>query len=500
MEQHIDGGKDRAKRLLYLGVDLGTTRLKAGLFDERGTLLAQASKGYPTYRPERGAAEQDGRQWWDALCACCRELGSHPAAGPEPLKRVGAVCVVGQGPTVVAADERGEPVRPAVTWADTRCQQEAEEIGAFAGYSSLARAMWIARHDAEACARARWFFQAFDYLSFRLTGEPVTVMPLVNSRPWSPEQIQASGIDPALFPERMLPPGHIMGYVTQEAASATGLVRGTPVISGTVDSFSHWVGVDMSEIGRMCDIGGTSEGLAVSVPEPVTDDKGRVWPRPTPAGGWVVSGAMSNGAGVLEWFRSRFFGDGAGYDEVIAEIAAVPPGAGGVIALPYLRGERVPIRDPAARGCFVGIGLEHGRAHLGRALLESVAFGIRSVVDVFREMGIEVRRIVATGGAARIPLWNQIKADVLGREVYVPTVTETGILGAAIIARAGLEKRPIGEIASGMVTLKERYEPEETNHARYQGLYARFRSLYEALREEFALLDAWVKEGGGRAL
>lgn len=495
----IDVHSSPAKGRLFLGVDLGTTHLKAGLFDEQGALLAQASKGYPTYRPERDAAEQDSRDWWAAFCECCRELDRQAAAGPDPLKRVDAICVVGQGPTMVAVDQDGEPVRPAVTWADTRCRQEAAELGVFAGYSSLARVMWIARHDAEACAKARWFFQAYDYLPFRLTGEPVTVMPLIDSRPWTPEQIQVSGVDPALFPPQMLPPGHVAGYVTKDAAQATGLAQGTPVITGTVDSFSHWVGVDMSEIGRMCDIGGTSEGIAVAVAEPVYDSQGRVWPLRNPAGGWVVTGAMSNGGSVLEWFRSRFYPGGTTYDDVTAELAAIAPGAEGLIALPYLRGERVPINDPAARATFFGVGVEHGRAHMGRALLEGVAFGVRSVMDAFGEMGIPVRRVVATGGAAKSRLWNQIKADVLGKEVHVPTVLETGILGAAIIARAGVEQRDIGAVAAGMVTLKEAYYPDEANHARYEALYTRYLSLYQSLREEFAALDALLKQSARQA-
>ena len=207
------------------------------------------------------------------------------------------------------------------------------------GYSSLARVMWIARHDPEACAKARWFFQSYDYLPFRLTDQPVTIMSLVGMKPWTPEQIAAAGVKAELFPPRMVPPGELIGHVTAAAAEATGLLEGTPVISGTVDSFSHWVGIDLSEPGRMCDIGGTSEGIAVAVEGPVADQRGRVGCLPNPAGGWVASGAMSNGGSVLQWFRSHFYGDDATYDDILAELAQVPAGAEGVVALPYLRGE-----------------------------------------------------------------------------------------------------------------------------------------------------------------
>ena len=141
-----------------------------------------------------------------------------------------------------------------------------------------------------------------------------------------------------------------------------------------------------------------------------------------------------------------------------------------------------------------GLGFEHGRAHVGRALLEGVAFGILSVKEIFSEMGIDVRRIVVTGGASRSVLWNQIKADVLGQEVYTPAEPESGILGAAIIARAGVENKPIGAVARGMITLKECYRPDEDRHSLYQQLYMRYLSLYDSLREEYQSLDTLIKQ------
>ena len=185
---------------------------------------------------------------------------------------------------------------------------------------------------------------------------------------------------------------------------------------------------------------------------------------------------MSNGGSVLQWFRSHFYGDDATYDDILAELAQVPAGAEGVVALPYLRGRGSPSTIRRHGRACSGLGFEHGRAHVGRALLEGVAFGILSVKEIFSEMGIDVRRIVVTGGASRSVLWNQIKADVLGQEVYTPAEPESGILGAAIIARAGVENKPIGAVARGMITLKECTVPTRI-HSLYQQLYMRYLSL-----------------------
>lgn len=474
----------------FVGVDLGTTQLKAALFDGRGRMLARASQRYPLERPAPDAAEQDAALWWQALCDCLQHIKAEAArAHPGAWERMAGVSVTGQGPTVVAVDAGGHPLRPAVTWADRRCQAEADELGVYAGYSALARILWVARHDPDVYARTRWFFESYDYLTFRLTGEPVTIVSLPGYEPWTREQLEGAGLDPSKFPSRMELLGTVVGAVSAPAAEATGLPPGTPVVAGTVDAFAHWLGLGMTEKGRLCDIGGTSEGVGLSWDEAITDYANGIHPMPNPAGaGWICGGSMSNGGSVLSWFRNGFYTDDTPFEHVLEDIARTPAGADGMVALPYLMGERAPVQDPLARGCFFGVGPEHGRAHFGRAVLEGVAFGIRQIAEALETAGGRVDHVVASGGATRSSLWTQIKADVLGRPVYIPAVTETGLLGAAILARAAVTGTPTAAVAAEMVALAERFDPDPERQAVYDALYPTYASLYAALKDEFPRL------------
>lgn len=481
----------------YIGVDLGTTQLKVALFDADGRMLRTASERYPLESPVPDAAEQDAARWWQALCVCLHRIKTGTErAGDTAWERIGGIAVAGQGPTVVAVDDKGEPLRPALTWADRRCQAEAEELGVHAGYSALARVLWIARHDQDVYRRTRFYFESYDYLAYRLTGEPVTISSLPGLEPWTDEQIGQAGLDRDKFPDRHELLGAVIGPVTPSAAEQTGLPTGTPVVTGTVDAFAHWLGIGMTVPGRMCDIGGTSEGLGLMWNEPLTDYENGVYPLPNPAGeGWICGGSMSNGGSVLAWFRNSFYEPDTPFEDVLEEIAQVPAGAGGLVALPYLMGERTPVSDPLARACFFGVGREHGRAHFGRAALEGVAFGMRQVVEALVAAGGQVDHVVASGGATRSRLWTQIKADVLGRPVHIPRVTESGLLGAAILARAAVTAQPVTAVIDAMVALTERFEPDPERHALYDRLYPTYAALYSALKDEFRRLD-----GARRAL
>lgn len=485
----------------YLGIDLGTTQLKVGLFDRKGRLLHMAAHGYPLTSPEPEAAEQDAGRWWEALLKALRDVRrqSDTAAGIASnvqvvgaWERIAAISVAGQGPTVVAVDSAGEPLRPALTWADRRCQPEADELGTNAGYSALARILWIARHDRDTYARTRWFFESYDYLTFRLTNEPVTIVSLPGLAPWNDQQIMQAGLDPDKFPSVQTLLGTVVGAVTEEAARVTGLRSGIPVVTGTVDAFAHWIGLGMNVHGRLCDIGGTSEGVGLSWPERLLDYENGIFPMPNPLGsGWVCGGSMSNGGSALAWFRDQFYAPTFSYETVLEDIAATPAGADGLIALPYLLGERIPVSDPLARACFFGVGREHGRAHFGRALLEGVAFGMRQVVDALEATGGNVDHVVASGGATRAQLWTQVKADVLGRSVHVPAVTESGLLGTAILARAAVTDRSVQDVADEMVVLEQRFDPIPEHKAVYDASYPTYAALYGALREQFhTLADA----------
>jgi gluconokinase len=243
----------------------------------------------------------------------------------------------------------------------------------------------------------------------------------------------------------------------------------------------------------MCNTAGTTDGIAVVCERRLDDPLNRVQSMPHiverhGARNWIVGGAMSSGGIMLDWFGRRFYAHLADpYLVVSDEAACVPVGAEGLIVLPYLLGERSPINDPDARSVFFGISETHTRAHLARAVLESVAFAVRDVCEAITEVGAEIAEVRIAGGASRSDVWNQIKADVLGRSVLVPSVADSGMLGAAIIAGWGIGCfADLADAAQTMVKFRAKLEPNQDHHAVYSRLFNFYRGLYAHLKSDFA--------------
>lgn len=476
---------------LVLGVDLGTTGFKAAAFDGEGRCVASGNVEYALDQPRSGWAEQPAERWWEAfqevLGQIRRELDT---------RRIGAISVAGQSPTVVPVAADGRTLRPAITWADRRAAPQAARMAETLGagtvnieFEALPRILWVRDLEPDVYEATAAFLQSYEFLAYRLTGSAVTIEPLDGLPPWTDERIAGVGLDRAKFPATTVAAGRVIGTVRGDVAAALGLPRDALVVSGTVDAFAHWIGVDLSRPGQLSNIGGTSEGVAFATDAALVDPRHRVFRMPSPFGkGWVVGGAMSNSGGLLDWTARRLFGGGVPIPTVLGEIASVRAGSDGLLALPYFRGERTPIYDDDARGCFFGVTLEHGPAHLGRALLEGVAFGLRQVVGILEEIGGDVGRIVVSGGTARADVWNRIKADVTGRTVHVPAVTDSGVLGAAILARAALDQEPLHEVARRMVHDREVIEPDPQNTAVFDQLYPLFLELYDHLKEPYRRL------------
>ncbi len=476
---------------LLLGVDLGTTGLKAGVFDERGNCLALAGQVYTLDQPRTGWAEQSAESWWNALQSVLAQLRQ-----TVDTRRVSALAIVGQSPTIVPVDEAGAALRPAITWADRRATEQAARMAELLGagpvsieFDVLPRVLWIRDHEPAVYGATSTFLHPHEYVNFRLTGEAVTVEPLENLPPWTDERLGRLDLDRKKFPARMVPAGQVIGTVLPTVAAELKLSPHTRVVSGTVDAFAHWVGVNLSGRGVLSNIGGTSEGFAYPSLEQLTDPQFRLFPMRSPFGqGWVLGGAGSNSGGLLDWTVGQLFGNTRSYDAVLAEIAGVPAGSQGLLALPYFRGERTPIYDAAARGTFFGLTQQHGPAHMGRALLEGVAFTTRQVMDILEEIGGEVQQLVVSGGTARAHPWNQIKADVTGKPVRVPAVTQSGVLGAAILAYAATAEQPLHAVALHMVHDQEVIEPDPNSTAIYQEMYPLFKDLYAQLNEPYRRL------------
>ena len=463
-----------------LGIDLGATEVKAGLVGLDGRLLAMARAGYALqvgHGP--GWAEQDPGAWWSAMTVAVGALRP-----PEPVDVV-AIGVDGHGPTLVPVDERGEATRAAVTFLDTRATAEAAELADATGIRGwalgpLPAALWLERHEPEVAARIRWYLTTWEWLAFRLTG--MAAAPLVPGQA-TPDASRLAGtglrLDRRPEPTAM---GTVVGRLTQTAAEALGLQPGIPVAGGTNDAFASYLGAGLTQSGDAYDPGGSAGGFGVYWHEAVEVPGAFVTPAPL-EGLYSVGAAMAATGRALDWFRDGVVGGGLTTERLLEEAGTTPPGADGVVFLPYLAGERSPIWDPDATGAFVGLTLTHGRAHLARAILEASALAIRHVAEPMLAAGVTVSAMRVCGGPARSETWNQIKADVTGFPVLVPAVLETAVLGSAMLGAVGIgASADVPTAVRSMTRIERRLEPRAEHRATYDRAFEVYRGLYPALR------------------
>jgi xylulokinase len=471
-----------ASQAAILGIDLGTTEVKAGLVGLDGRLLALARAGYATdVDAVTGRAEQDPEAWWGAIVTAVRELGRRTAGEAD----IAAIAVDGHGPTLVAVDDGGRPTRPAIIWQDTRARGEQAALTGATGLQGwalggLPAARWLERHEPETAARTRWYLTTWDFAALRLAGR--STLSLVAGQPF-PDGTTLAGV--GVPPGRIAEPvaaGTVIGGLTMEAASALGLRKGTPVVAGVVDAWSSFHGAGLTEAADAIDPGGAAGGFGVYWDRPldVAGSFSTIAPLP---GLFVVGGAMAATGRAIDWFRVDVLGGDVPTEVLLEEAAATPPGADGALFLPYLAGERSPIWDPEARGAFVGLTLGHRRGHLVRAVLEASAHAIRHVATPIIEAGADVRAMRVCGGPARSEAWNQVKADVTGFPVEVPAVLETGVVGSAILGATGIGAYPeLRAAIHGMTRVARRLEPR----AELRGLYDEAHAAYVALHPAIA--------------
>ncbi|MFO1541434.1 MAG: FGGY-family carbohydrate kinase [Chloroflexota bacterium] len=466
-----------------LGIDVGTTQVKVGAVTFAGRVLGIGRSGYPVERPRPGWAEQDPDAWWAAIVAATR--AALAAAPPGTAAAIRAIAVVGQGPTTVCTDAAGVPLRPAITWLDTRAAELAGTLGRAIGISSwqlgpLPHERWIATHAAELHARTAHFLGAWDWVTLRLSGEAIRAVTPGSGQP-TDATLRAGGADPARF-GRPVGWSEVVGTLLAGPAAELGLPPGIHVVAGGNDAFASFHGAAMTAPGDAVDTGGTSGGFGVYADRPLELPGTYLAPAALP-GTWILGGAMNATGRALAWLGEVSGGpDGAvPMDRLIAEAAAVPPGADGLVFLPYLAGERSPVWDARARGVFAGLTLTHGRGHLARAVLEGAAFALRHVAEPIVGAGVHVRSMVVSGTTGATRAWSVMKADITGFPVAIPEVPETALLGAAILGAlgAGAWPDPVGAIV-GMVRIAERIDPDPALADLYAARYAAYRALYPA--------------------
>jgi xylulokinase len=462
-----------------LGIDLGTTEVKAGLVTLDGRLLGLARAGYRTDNdPASGRAEQDPEAWWGAASTIVRKLAAD--AGAEIV----AIGLDGHGPSLVAVDDGGRPTRPAIIWSDGRAASEQAELAEATGLqgwalAGLPAALWVERNEPAVAASTRWFLATWEFLAFRLTG--VAATSLVAGQPYpSTDVLAAAGIEPDRIPAPVAA-GAVVGGLTSVAAEQLGLRPGTPVVAGVVDAWASYHGAGMSAAGDALDPGGAGGGFGVYWDRPLIVPGSFSTIAPLP-GLYSVGGAMAATGRAIDWFRGAILGESITTEALLGEAATTPPGADGVLFLPYLAGERSPLWDPTARGAFVGLSLAHGRGHLVRAIVEASAFAIRHVAEPILAAGVSVREMRVCGGPARSEMWNQVKADVTGFPVEIPAVLETAVVGAAVLGASGIGAyTEVTGAIRGMTRVARRLEPRPEFRDLYDAAYGAYTQLHPAI-------------------
>lgn len=469
---------EQGREAAILGIDLGTTEVKVGLVTLDGRLIGLARAGYHTdVAPASGRAEQDPDAWWGALTTAIRFLTANGRA------EILAISVDGHGPSLVAVDADGRPTRPAIIWQDSRATAEQAELAAATGLegwslAGLPAALWVERHEPAVAAATRWYLGTWEFVALHMTGR--AAITLVDGQPFPVgSTLTAAGIDSNRIPERIRA-GSTVGELTPEAAAQFRLRAGIPVVAGVVDAWASFHGAGMTAAGDATDVGGAAGGFGVYWDRPVHVPGSFVTIAPLP-GLFSIGGAMAATGRAIDWFRDIVATENS-TETLLEEAAAAPPGAGGILFLPYLAGERSPIWDPTARGAFVGLTLGHGRGHLARAILEAAAFAIRHVAEPILAAGIDVHEMRVCGGPARHESWNQIKADVTGFPVEVPAVLETAVVGTAVLGAVGIGAYPdVPAAIRGMTRVSRRLEPNPAHRDLYDNAYNAYVRLHPAI-------------------
>ncbi len=497
---------------LILAHDLGTTGDKASLFDRTGRLVASAFSGYDTQYPRPGWAEQDPRDWWRAAREATHSLLAASGRGAD---EIAVVSFSGQMMGCLPVDNAGRPLRSAIIWADQRAEREAgllcERVGAREVYEitghrasssyTAAKLLWIKHHQPELYRRTHRVLQAKDYLGYRLTGAYATDFSDASGtnlfdlarRAWSEGILQAMELDAALLPPAV-PSSTVIGEVTREAAEATGLAPGTPVVIGGGDGACATVGAGVVHPSDAYNYIGSSSWLAFVTRDPLYDPQQRTFIFAHMDPEYVAPmGTMQCAGGSYDWLERLLRAEDAppAYAELDELASRAEPGAGGLLFLPYLIGERSPHWNPQARGAFIGLSIAHGRAEMARAVLEGVALNLRIVLGAFREQGAQIPSLRVIGGGARSAVWRQILADVLALPLLRPKLlVEATSLGAAIAGGVGVGLCPGYGVSSQWVVVEEAEEPQPAAAAKYDAVYGAFCEAYRALEPTYRRIAA----------
>ena len=486
---------------VFIGLDIGTSGVKGLAVRADGSIATSATREYPLNTPRPGWAEQNPEDWWQGTIAVIRELVA-TTSGEE----IAGVGITGQMHGAVFMDASGAIIRPAILWCDQRTEAECAEITAKVGAKDLQqitanpaltgfqapKILWLRNNEPANYARIANVLLPKDYIRWRLSGEfftdvsdaSGTTLFDVPNRRWSAEVMAALDIPRQWFAKEV-ESAAVAGAVSAATAAETGLPAGALICGGGGDQAAGAVGAGITKAGVVSSTVGTSGVVFAYSDKPWIDPEGRIhtFCHAVP-GAWHVMGVMLSAGGALRWLRDTL--GYADYAEINADAASVPAGSDGLTFLPYLSGERTPHKDPNARGVFFGLSLSHTRAHMARAVMEGVAYGLNDSFRIFRELNVPLEEVRAAGGGAKSDVWLQIQADVTGLPHCRLNVDEGPAYGASILAGVAAGAfESVTAATDAFIKPVSTVHPNPADRAVYDEGYARFRDLYARLKGAF---------------
>jgi sugar (pentulose or hexulose) kinase len=500
-----------------IGVDIGTQSTKALLVSANGDIVARHSQAYRVDTPRPGWAEQWPQVWLDAVYQCVAACTAEAQVDPVQIK---ALCVSSlYGGSGIAVDEAMEPLYPCLIWMDRRAEaqvaqiqaeQDLEQLKAITGngvdsYYGFTKMLWLKQQCPDVWARTRWLLPPNSYVNHALTGElaidhssagNIGGVYDIEQRSWSQPMLDALGIDPAMMPSRLLYSGDVVGGLLPEPATRLGLAPGTLVLAGGVDAAMATFAAGVDRPGKHVAMIGTS--MCWGYLNPQADARHGLVSFPHVCNGnrdlYSFGGALTAGASV-SWFREQIF-DGharqgtppdqdphAALEQLASTVGA---GSDGLLFLPYLMGERSPVWDAKASGAYIGLGLQHGKAHLYRAVLEGVTYALRHTIEAGRQAAGDLDpHLIVVGGASQSDLWMQIIADITGFEVLSIAQEVEAAYGAALLAAQAVGMAASTQGGAGWVRLRHRATPDPKVRQRYDHFFDAYRACYPALKPVF---------------
>lgn len=507
----MDRIKENVEYPLFMGVDVGTTNVRSILFDMSGRVIVDSFRGVRILRPEPGAAEEEPEDLWRATLETMKESLKKSGFKAEDVAAIGFSA---QMHGVMMLSREGKPLTRLLTWLDLRAAEQSDElsriIGSYELYRRtggpplfiypLAKILWFKENMPKKFEECDKMLSAKDYVMYRMFGEPMIDRSVasgsqllnINRLEWDDEALKAVGIGEERLP-RLMDELEVAGDLPNNVAEQTGLRKGTSIIIGASDAALSNIGLGAVEEGVAAVNLGSSGAIRVLSDKPILDrsEKARFFCYYATEKRWLPGGAINNAGIILRWFRNTFGMEEVKeaeklgvdpYDLLTQKAAEVKPGSEGLVMVPFMAGERFPVRDPKARGVIFGLTLSHGKPHFIRAIMESVIYTLRWIMEIMKDQGVQIQQVRIGGGGARSPLWRQITADILGKKVAHTRVEEASALGAALLAAVkGGFYSSLQEASRKMVNVISIHYPDMNNHEGYSSLFRLYKDLYSSL-------------------